>query len=367
MNLRFHWMLPKAGEIALTDPAEIIRYRSNSRSPASQARLTDLPGWIRFGQAAQAMGIDSLLVHFGRHDPEPLHISSAVGQAVKRINFMVAHRSGLMQPAAFVHQVNTISGLLQGRISLNIVAGSSTEEQRGYGDFLNHDERYARAGEFLDICHAFWASTPEKGVNYAGQYYTVAEGRLHTPFVASHKKSNWVGPEIYVSGHSDEAESLAKRRASCLVRVLDTPQQIEPFARMARGAGLDVCLRLGIVCRQSREEAVEFVETLLRGHTEEQHLELAAVRNDSQMYREAIEVGENEHWLSPTIWRGFVRYHGPVWMTLIGTPEELARAFLEYKEVGVDQFIISGIPELDAVRTFGECVLPLIRDLEASR
>ena len=64
----------------------------------------------------------------------------------------------LMQPATFVQQINTLSGVIDGRVSLNIVAGSSMVEQRGYGDFLEHDERYARAEEFLSVCRRFWAN-----------------------------------------------------------------------------------------------------------------------------------------------------------------------------------------------------------------
>jgi alkanesulfonate monooxygenase SsuD/methylene tetrahydromethanopterin reductase-like flavin-dependent oxidoreductase (luciferase family) len=41
-----------------------------------------------------------------------------------------------------------------------MVAGSSTQEQRTYGDFLEHDERYARAEEFLSVCNSFWLGQP---------------------------------------------------------------------------------------------------------------------------------------------------------------------------------------------------------------
>ena len=58
-----------------------------------------------------------------------------MGQVTTRLEFIVAYRMGLMQPATFVQQINTLSGLIDGRVTLNIVAGSSTVEQRGYGDY----------------------------------------------------------------------------------------------------------------------------------------------------------------------------------------------------------------------------------------
>ena len=62
-----------------------------------------------------------------------------------------------MSPVTFVQQLNTLSNLIGGRFALNIVAGHSPEEQRSYGDFLDHDRRYDRTDEFLAVCRAFLA------------------------------------------------------------------------------------------------------------------------------------------------------------------------------------------------------------------
>jgi alkanesulfonate monooxygenase len=51
-------------------------------------------------------------------------------------------------------------------------------------------------------------------------------------------------------------------------------------------------------------------------------------------------------------------------MTLVGTPEDLAAAFLEYKKIGVSQFIIAGWPKLEEMMIFGREVLPLVRTAE---
>ena len=85
------------------------------------------------------------------------------------------------------------------------------------------------------------------------------------------------------------------------------------------------------------------------------------------MYREAARPASDAEWLNDTVWAGLVPFYGPVWTSLVGTPETLARAFLDYKEIGVTQFIVSGCPELPEIATFGQEVLPLVRDLERSR
>src|SRR5215471_4372448 len=136
MNLRFHWMLPKAGEVVLQTALEAARYRIASTNPESKACLPDIKGWTRFACQAEEAGIDSVLISFSRHEPDPLLVSCALGRATKKLKFIAAFRSGLTQPTTFVQQVNTLSAMIGGRVALNVVAGSSSSEQRGYGDFL---------------------------------------------------------------------------------------------------------------------------------------------------------------------------------------------------------------------------------------
>ena len=62
--------------------------------------------------------------------------------------------------------------------SLNIVTGGDPAEQRAYGDFLGHDDRYARTGEFVEVLRRAWAGGP---FDYAGEHYRVDGGGLATP------------------------------------------------------------------------------------------------------------------------------------------------------------------------------------------
>jgi alkanesulfonate monooxygenase len=257
--------------------------------------------------------------------------------------------------------VNTLSQLIGGRLSLNLVAGSSGEEQRGYGDFLAHDERYERAEEFLAVCQAFWQSRDGSEVGFDGKYYRVEGGSLRSPFRAPDRTA----PEVYVSGHSDQARRLARERGSCWLRVIDTPETLRPQVAEAREGGIEVCLRLCIVCRPTRDEAVRAVETLLPDD-HDAWARTTAARDDSRMYREASACSRGA-WLNRLLWAGFAPQYGPVWTTLLGSPEDLAGTLLEYQRLGVTQFIISGWPELDEMVIFGRDVLPLVREAERRR
>jgi alkanesulfonate monooxygenase len=356
MTLKFHWMLPKGGEVALDgrqSPREAARYRIESMQSSSPAVRPDLTGWTHFARHAEDAGIDSVLISFSRYEPDPFLVACALGQAVDKLGFIIAYRSGLMQPTTFVQQMNTVSALVQGRVSFNIVAGSSSEEQRGYGDYLSHDERYARAEEFLAVCNAFWRANGD--VNFEGKYYRVEQAKLATPFVAPHKKS----PEIFVSGHSEQSEHLASSQGTCWLRVAESPKKLEPIVARTRERGTGVCLRCCLLCRPTRGEAIEGAQSLLPADAAES---TTTLKDDSQMYREGNELKRDAFWPEPWLWTGLVPHYGPVWTTMIGTPYELASAFLEYKRIGVTEFIISGWPEVDTVDTFGREILPRIKE-----
>jgi alkanesulfonate monooxygenase len=349
-------MMPKGGEVGMKTVQETSRVATTKAS--SPAALPDMEGWTRFTHCAEEAGIESVLLSFSRYEPDTILIACALGQVTSKLKYIVAYRMGLMQPATFVQQVNTLSGCIGGRVSLNIVAGSSTVEQRGYGDFLDHDERYARAEEFLRVCRAFWSGNGD--VNFEGKYCHVEKGMIYTPFQAPDR----TGPEIYVSGHSEQAQHLALSQGSCYLRLIDTPEKLSAAVSHFRTNGIEVCLRLCVVCRPTHDEALAAAEALLPSEEIGREERGILSRSDSKTLKDALAAADNVGWLNRNLWAGLVPYYGSSAMTLVGTPEDLANAFLEYKRIGITQFIISGWPKLDEMVIFGREVLPLVRAWE---
>jgi alkanesulfonate monooxygenase len=350
-------MLPKGGEVAMKTAQETSRVlTTKSTSPAS---LPDMEGWLKFSRCAEEVGIESVLMSFSRYEPDTLVIAAALGQATKKLKFIVAYRTGLMQPTTFVQQVNTLSGLIEGRVALNIVAGSSTAEQKGYGDFLDHDERYARADEFLEVCHSFWQG---EEVAFRGDYFQVESGQLSTPFLAPDRSA----PEIYVSGHSEQAERLAQRRGSAWLRLADTPEKLTPLVERNRPHGIELCLRVCAICRPTHDEAVAAARAMLPDEEIERQERGILSGSDSQTLKQALAAADEVGWLNKNLWAGLVPFYGSSAMTLVGSYKDLAEAFLAYKEIGITQFIISGWPKLDEMMIFGREVIPLIREREGT-
>jgi alkanesulfonate monooxygenase len=350
-------MFPKGGEVAMKTAQETSRVLTTKRT--SPAALPDMEGWLRFARNAEEAGIESVLLSFSRYEPDTFSIACAVGQATTKLKFITAYRLGLMQPAMFVQQINTLSGLIGGRVALNVVAGSSPAEQRGYGDFLEHDERYARAEEFLAICHSFWRNDGE--VDFEGKYFRIERGKLHTPFLAPDRTA----PEIYVSGQSEAGQRLALKQASCWLRLIDTPEKLSSTVARFREQGVEVCLRLSVICRSSREEAIKAAVSMMPDEDIGKQERGILTRSDSQTLKQALAAADNGGWMNRNLWAGLVPYYGSSAITLLGSPRELADRLLEYKRIGVTQFIIAGWPKLDEMLIFGREVLPLIRQAES--
>jgi alkanesulfonate monooxygenase len=322
--------------------------------------MVDLNAHLEFCRAAEDCNIESLLTAVGFHRPDPIALAAALGVLTKKIKFMVACRSGLISPTAFVQQVNTISVLTQGRICLNIVGGHTPEEQRYYGDFLTHDDRYERTDEFLAICRGFWSGLPE--VNFQGKYFQIEKGRLNTPF------SYGQGPEIYVGGASPKAVELAVKHASCFWTLPAGPNELFPRIRHVLDAGVEVGLLVSLIARPTRLEALNAAHAMLEtlGNSPRKAHKEFAQRSDSVAFGSTLALAEREQeWLTTCLWTGAVPYLGAPSIALVGSFEEIAGALWEYKQAGITQFLFMGWPDLEEMKLFSREVLPLVRARES--
>lgn len=314
-----------------------------------------------FCHAAEVSGIESLLMAFGFTRPDPIALSAALGMVTPKIKFMIACRTGICSPVLFVQQINTISFLTQGRVCINMVTGHSPHELRYYGDFLPHDERYERAGEFLTVCHRLWQN--EAPVNFQGRHYQVEGARVNTPFVSPERAT----PEIYLGGNSRLAEELAVEQADCLWRFPDRPEELGQRVQFFLERGKEVGLLVSMLARPTREQAVQDAYAMLAviGESARVVHKDFAEKSDSVGFRRNFQIAENgEEWLTPCLWTGAIPYLGPPAIALVGSYEDIAAAIIEYKEIGISQFLFMGWPDLDEMESFGREILPLVRSKE---
>jgi alkanesulfonate monooxygenase len=84
-------------------------------------------------------------------------------------------------------------------------------------------------------------------------------------------------------------------------------------------------------------------------------------------FRRNFELANNREseWLTDTLWTGAIPYLGAPAIALVGSAEEVAAALLEYKKIGISQFLFMGWPDQDEMIFFGREILPAIRKQEA--
>lgn len=351
-SIQFHWMLIQGGETKGLTRAQQLE--------VDDVAYPDLMAQAIHSNLAEELGFESLLVDFNYGRPDPLMLAAGLAPNTKKIKFLVAIRSGLSNPTYFTQQVNTFASMYQGRILLNIVAGHSPKEQAYYGDFLPHDERYARTEEFLAICNTFWHG--EQPFDYEGKYFKVKNAQLRTQYKAPSRKA----PYLFIAGGSQTAIDLTISQGDCWMRLGDTPEKVKERALPVLEKGKEVGLRLSCIIRDTKKEAMDAAYNFVSqnhikgfGNKENQFINNTDSVSMKEMYKKS-----STEWLTPWLWTGAVRTNGASSICLVGTPLEIAKAMMEYKRAGITQYILSGWPTQEEMIRFGKKVIPLIRELE---
>ncbi|MFG2751425.1 LLM class flavin-dependent oxidoreductase [Streptomyces xanthophaeus] len=347
-ELRFHWCSP-------------LESGQKKASGQYDAGSLDFDGIVSFVKEAEEIGVDSLLMAISYHMPDPLPMLGALSHLTDRINLLLAYRPGLLSPTLFTQVINTVSWMSDNRVNLNLVAGISPMEQAYYGDFLDHDARYERADEFLEILHGLWENNGP--LTYDGKHYRIENAQLGLGYKGGGR------PRVYISGASGVAQQTAVRHGDCWLRYADTPEEIAKAAAPVLEQGTAVGLRMQVLARRTREDALAQVAEMMR-EPDEKHRKFIAdflATCDSEAVKNSFRLADSsgDDWLSPYLWSGAVAYRGGPALCIVGSYEEVADYILEYKAAGVSEFIFSGWPSREEMRIFYAHVLPLVRQREA--
>ncbi len=351
LPVAFSWRLPQGGS-----PGNHTR---GGQFKDEDVGLPPFEAQVAFCKNAEAAGIKSVLIDISYAKPDPMVLATALAMHTDSVELLIAVRSGLITPTYFVKQINTLSVLSNGRVRLNVVAGYNPVEQHYYGDWLPHDERYDRTEEFLAITKGLWNGNP---VDFKGNYYHIEQAQLGTPFVASSRTH----PYTYVAGGSEKARNLAISHGDCWMRFPDKKSEMETVLKETSSTGTEVGFRCSVMIRNTAEEALHATleATGLNNKASHQQMESSFQRQtDSQSFKEYYEKAIDE-WLDDHLWSGAVRSHGTTALALVGTPEEISDTIIEYRQLGVTQYILAAWGKEEEMLRFGQDVIPLVREKE---
>ena len=332
------------------------------RNVADEQMDASWPYVRRLAQRSEALGYDlTLIAELFLNDIKGIDApaldawstAAALAAVTERLELMVAVRPTFHDPARLAKQAANIDQISNGRLALNVVSSWWKDEARRYGvRFDEHDDRYARTAEWLQVLDGAWR---EPRFSFEGKYYRVEET------IVEPKPVRRPRPVIYAGGESEAARSLISRTCDAYVMHGDPPERIgariadlrERRDRAREASGLDLPpLSFGVAAY-----------TIVRRTEAEARRELARITD--------VSVGSPgyhnyQDWMAHTQLEQRVSLEDysvsnrGLRCGLVGTPEQVADRVREFAAVGVDLFLLQCSPQLEEMERFAEEVMPLV-------
>jgi FMN-dependent oxidoreductase (nitrilotriacetate monooxygenase family) len=97
-------------------------------------------------------------IGFPRHDVSPF--LAILAQETKHVGFGLTYSSTYMHPFYVARLLNSLDHVTNGRMAFNVVASSSRGAAANFGfdELMEHNSRYDRMEEFIDVCKRLWDS-----------------------------------------------------------------------------------------------------------------------------------------------------------------------------------------------------------------
>jgi N-acetyl-S-(2-succino)cysteine monooxygenase len=107
---------------------------------------------------------------------DPLVLLGALAASTDKLGLICTLSTSYNEPYAVARRMATLDHLSKGRAGWNVVTSTSQNEARNFGrdQHFGHAERYARAGEFLEVVTGLWDSFEEGAVEAdqgTGRYF----------------------------------------------------------------------------------------------------------------------------------------------------------------------------------------------------
>ena len=310
----------------------------------------------RLTQRAEQIGFDlTLVAELNLNDIKGMDAPSldawstaaALAAATERLEIMVAVRPTFHQPALLAKQAANIDHISNGRLSLNVVSSWWATEAKKYGiQFDEHDDRYARTSEWLDVVDGMWK---EPRFTYQGKYYGVDDAILEPKPVQRPR------PTIYAGGESPAAKALISQKCDAWLTHGDPPETIG-----AKVADL-----------RERRERLELPPmkygaagyAIVRGSEAEAKREVERI---TEVREGTAGYANYQDWLNNTQLEQRVSLEDysvsnrGLRSGLVGTPEQVAERIVEFERAGLDLLLLQFSPQLEEMERFAEEVIPLV-------
>src|ERR1700757_493727 len=323
------------------------------RNVENENMRADWPYVKRLAKCSEEIGFDlTLIAELNLNDIKGVEAPSldawstaaALAGVTERIELMVAVRPTFHLPALLGKQAANIDHISGGRLTLNVVSSWWADEARKYGvGFEQHDDRYARTGEWLDVLNGVWS---QDHFSYSGKYYRVEDNVLEPKPVSQPR------PTLYAGGESPAAKELIAEKGDAYLMHGDPPERVrEKIAdlRERRARPNIPPLKFGVagyaVVRETQREADD------------------EVRRITDVQQAAAGYANYQDWLAGTQLEQRVSLEDysvsnrGLRSGLVGTPEKVAERLADFEKAGVDLVLLQFSPQLEEMEQFAKTII----------
>ena len=317
-----------------------------------------------FARAHEDAGFDMVLTGYSSSTPDGFEVAGYAAGATSRLGYLIAHRPGFVAPTLAARKAATLDQLTGGRIALHIISGGSDAEQRQDGDWLDHDGRYRRTAEYLDVMKRVWTET--KPFDFGGDFYRVQGARSQ---VRCRQQPH---VPLFFGGASEAAVEVGARWADAfafLGEPLDSiRQRVEDLRRRAAGHGRELSFSVSLrpVLADTEEAAWERARGILARVEESTRGKIVpgqAAREQSALSQRLVNFAATREVYDERLWMPIAYASGGAGNTtcLVGTPRQVADSLLAYHDAGCTSFILRGFDPLNDAIEYGRELIPLLR------
>jgi dimethylsulfone monooxygenase len=307
----------------------------------------------RLAQRSEELGFDlTLIAELNLNDIKGVDAPSldawstaaALAAVTEKLELMVAVRPTFHLPALLAKQAANIDHISGGRLSLNVVSSWWADEARKYGvSFEQHDDRYSRTSEWLDVLNGVWS---QDNFSFSGKHYRV-EGNVLQPKPVSQPR-----PTIYAGGESPAAKELIAEKADAYLMHGDPPERaaekVQDLAQR-RTKFSSTPLKFGIagyaIVRETEKEAQE------------------ELRRITDVQQSAAGYANYQQWIAGTQLEQRVSLEDysvsnrGLRSGLVGTAQKVQERIAAFEAVGVELLLLQFSPQMEEMEAFSEAII----------
>jgi len=270
--------------------------------------------------------------------------AAALAAVTSKQELMVAVRPTFHNPALLAKQAANIDHISGGRLSLNLVSSWWKDEAEKFGvNFEQHDDRYARSAEWLEVLDNVWK---KDNFSFDGKFYKIKDNILQPKPLSSPR------PPIYAGGESEAAKDLISSTCDGYVMHGDSPEliarRIADLSELRDKKGLPP-MQFGVaaysIIRNTEQEVKKEVDRITN---------VQEGSSGYKNYQQWIAGTQLEQQVSLTDYS--VSNRG-LRSGLTGTPAQVQDRIGEFEKIGVNFFLLQCSPQLEEMERFADTII----------